>query len=373
MTQLSLRMARAMLLALSVHVLAAAPSAGAPLPAETRNLIRCDRALTDDGSWYYTRLTNRIMRCAKYLSSCDLTGVPTDRRCTWHDGSCDDLTQDLASIDRNFRNTVAYECRQASMDLVLDRLGMRAVLGDCEVTSPETLARCVATTIVKQEGIALRRILPRSCDLLSKQKLSSPLLSDLCAPEPVCEECEECEECEDCEECQPCDECPDQGTLACGGPTNLGCPTGMVCDRRDALCANASAYGTCVPAPTSCTPGTPVCGCDGQTYPSDCDRLMAGVTMQRSGMCSPAPTPCARTVDCAAGLFCELPEGDCGEGAVGVCLVPSREGCDICSEFLSSPICGCDGLTYLNDCSRRAAGVAKFFDGACNPDDVPIP
>ena len=32
------------------------------------------------------------------------------------------------------------------------------------------------------------------------------------------------------------------------------------------------------------------------------------------------------------------------------------------------PVCGCDGITYPNACSARAAGVPEFSDGECAAD-----
>ena len=80
-------------------------------------------------------------------------------------------------------------------------------------------------------------------------------------------------------------------------------------------------------------------------------------------------TDCCPTCDaahpCPAGQFCEFPVGDCGEGQAGECRPASAEPCNLCSEFLGGPVCGCDMMTYPSDCDRRAAGMAKRMDGPC--------
>ena len=66
-------------------------------------------------------------------------------------------------------------------------------------------------------------------------------------------------------------------------------------------------------------------------------------------------------LQCDAGLWCQMPAGQCGVAdGVGTCA----KAPEICNQIFR-PVCGCDNRTYGNDCERQAQKVAKAHDGPC--------
>ena len=63
---------------------------------------------------------------------------------------------------------------------------------------------------------------------------------------------------------------------------------------------------------------------------------------------------------CPEGEFCELPTGQCCCDIRGTCVARTCA----CPRNVR-PVCGCDRVTYPNDCARRGAGVALARDGRC--------
>jgi hypothetical protein len=143
--------------------------------------------------------------------------------------------------------------------------------------------------------------------------------------------------------------CGDAGRLEETCSSNSECAESELCATN--FCTG---IGFCEARPESCdeTSGSPVCGCDGITYPnSDC-AAFAGVRLQAI-----TPCVCANNSECFGGQYCA--RDDSCELA-GECF-DRPETC----EPVTEPVCGCDFETYANECEAASAGARVSAQGEC--------
>lgn len=75
----------------------------------------------------------------------------------------------------------------------------------------------------------------------------------------------------------------------CATIAGIKCDNGLRCEHDANNCDLTHPTGICIVPPKGDCPKELVrsCGCDGKTYPGDCERQKAGVQKRKSGPCSP--------------------------------------------------------------------------------------
>lgn len=163
---------------------------------------------------------------------------------------------------------------------------------------------------------------------------------------------------------------------ACGddasGPRDAGDPRqcGPVLCGEGTICCNASC-GICIAPGGSCSgercmdaggPDVDAAGIDAAGLDAaglDAAGLDAAGS-DAGGM------PCTTASECGTGAYCHRPSGMCT--SAGVCEATPT----MCTEDCPG-VCGCDGVTYCNECTAGVAGASVAAGGACDPADCNAP
>jgi hypothetical protein len=307
---------------------------------DARDLAHCRATMTRAGLRFAHRLEWQIGGCARQLQDCRLA-----RRsgCMTSTHACATLAASLAAAQRDMQSSIASGCRVVPVPALMKDLG--ASMADCSGPSVAAVALCLSERIREAEAMVLASVDPSVCEVLDAVAMgdeacgggddgptppppSGPLACGgtdaLACPDGfVCDRTDGlCTQTAVAGRCIPADATCTDGEPVCGcddhtyasdcarlsagvvkqhaGSCDVepqacdflhpGCPSGMFCDLPAGDCGEGGT-GMCRPMRAdecnlcSAYVDGPLCGCDWNTYATECDRIAAGMPLWFRGAC----------------------------------------------------------------------------------------
>ena len=134
--------------------------------------------------------------------------------------------------------------------------------------------------------------------------------------------------------------CPER--TFCSRPDD--CSDGTFCDFEVSFaCGGEDLFGRCVPRPSTCAVGPPVCGCDGALYESECEAAQAGTDVGSPEVCRDLTLARACDQLCGWAPSCGgIPPSECA--AACVASLAECGGADAVRLLECGRLSSCDGI-----------------------------
>jgi hypothetical protein len=170
------------------------------------------------------------------------------------------------------------------------------------------------------------------------------------------------------------DAAPDGG-FACRD--NAGCPPDQYCEFTPGLCGRGKRPGACRPKPATCGGGhSPVCGCDGKVYTSECAAYGAGVDLAVMGGCKERISDwaaCGRQYCDVRTAYCAIYLSDVFELPTDYFCRPLPPSCLPADGAARACDCFPAGTPCLSFCGPMETGGLRGFHLTCMGVKPPLP